>query len=93
MDSARNKEYLKWIAGLGCIICQAPAVAHHQGKRGMGIKASDFDTIPLCHIHHQEIHQHGSKTFASKYGFEGVSTYENVIRRLNSLWRENGDTT
>lgn len=42
---------------MGCIICGAAAVAHHiksGTSSGMGMKASDFETIPLCPPHHTD---------------------------------------
>jgi len=88
LKTFRSKEYLEWIGKLPCLICGAESVPHHEGKRGMGIKASDFDTIPLCNEHHQFRHQHGRNTFAAKYGFVDSSSYENVIKRLNKLWED-----
>jgi hypothetical protein len=34
----------------------------------MGQKRSDFETIPLCNLHHDEQHRIGWKQFADKYG-------------------------
>lgn len=51
-----EKRHLKRVVGLGCIICGASAVPHHirdiSAGTGMGYKASDFETIPLCNPHH-----------------------------------------
>jgi len=58
----RSKSYLKWVSSLPCVICGAPADdAHHIigiGKLGgMGTKAPDSFTMPVCRGHHNEIHQ------------------------------------
>ena len=49
-----EKQHLTRVAELGCVICQRPANIHHllRGK-GTGQKASHYETIPLCHEHHQ----------------------------------------
>ena len=50
-DPARSEAYLRRVAALQCAHCGrlGPSQAAHadQGK-GMAIKASDFDTFPLC---------------------------------------------
>lgn len=50
---------MAWVATLPCSVlnlhCKGRTTVHHcQGLayRGMGQKASDFDTIPLCEAHH-----------------------------------------
>lgn len=60
----RNKKYLDWVTTLDCCICGAPADdAHHiisAGQGGMGTKADDLYTLPLCRGHHTEIHNNPS---------------------------------
>ena len=53
----RDKAYLAFIRQQPCCIpnhdCQGPIDAHHAAKRsGMGLKASDHDTLPLCRQGH-----------------------------------------
>lgn len=53
--SANGKAHMAQVARLPCVICAAwPVTVHHciSGRFGQS-KASDFDTIPLCHNHHQ----------------------------------------
>ena len=56
----RNKNYLSWVKTLPCP-CGAPADdAHHiidAGFGGMGTKADDLLTFPVCRACHTEIHQ------------------------------------
>ena len=49
-----NKLYKKWVATMVCCVCgrQWNIEAAHTGARGLGTKASDLDTIPLCRRHH-----------------------------------------
>lgn len=60
---------------LGCILCGAPASIHHINAHGMGMKASDFEVLPLCKFHHQdgpfgEAVHNGKRTWEAKYGTE-----------------------
>ena len=58
----RSKKYLKWVKSLPCCMCGGGSEdAHHIIGRGhlggMGTKAPDNYTMPVCRQHHQEIHQ------------------------------------
>ena len=56
-----NDNYLQWVKKQPCCICNAMADdAHHligYGQGGTGTKAHDLFTIPLCRIHHSELHK------------------------------------
>jgi len=81
-----EKEYLNAIAQHGCIICRQPAEIHHV-HYGMGKRASNYDTIPLCPYHHRQgnygeaIHN-GKKEFEKRYGTE--QELLNKIKELKS---------
>ena len=66
--------HLAKVAAIGCILCSSPACCHHiRYGQGMGQKASHFETIPLCHFHHQGkegIHTLGTRAWEAKYGKE-----------------------
>ena len=57
--SKATRDHLAKVAALGCVVCRneglgdSPAHAHHINCHAMARKASDFETIPLCHPHHQ----------------------------------------
>jgi PHP family Zn ribbon phosphoesterase len=70
------------VAALGCVVChnlgmgKTPATLHHPRRgAGMGKRASHFDVIPLCPMHHQNgghgvaIHA-GQKTWEKNFGTE-----------------------
>ncbi len=56
-----NDKYLLWVKSQPCCVCNSIADdAHHligYGQGGMGTKAHDLFTIPLCRIHHSELHK------------------------------------
>ena len=61
----RNKDHLKFVASLGCLVCgRKPAHAHHLTylqPRALQRKSSDEFTVPLCAIHHDELHRTGNE--------------------------------
>ena len=57
----RDKKYTDWVKSLDCCVCGAPADdAHHiigvGNFGGMGTKAPDMMTMPMCRGHHNDIH-------------------------------------
>jgi hypothetical protein len=61
----RDKAHLKFVASHPCLICgRSPADAHHlkfTQPRAMGLKVSDEFTVPLCRIHHRDLHSVGDE--------------------------------
>ena len=61
----RCKEHLRYVASQPCLICgRSPSHAHHlryAQSRGLGLKVSDEFTVPLCAIHHNQIHTTGKE--------------------------------
>ena len=56
----RSREYLDHVKGLDCCNCGAPADDPHHivgvGEGGMGTKACDLLTMPLCRGCHTQMH-------------------------------------
>ena len=61
----RDKEHLRLVAGQPCLVCgREPADAHHlrfAQPRAMGKKVGDQFTVPLCRLHHRELHDKGDE--------------------------------
>jgi hypothetical protein len=61
----RDKAHLKFVASQPCLVCgRNPADAHHlkfTQPKGMGLKVSDEFTVPLCRVHHRELHSAGNE--------------------------------
>jgi hypothetical protein len=61
----RDKDHRKFVAGQPCLVCgRNPADAHHLSfaqPRALGRKVSDEFTIPMCRVHHRELHRHGNE--------------------------------
>jgi hypothetical protein len=63
------KRYMDLVAQVSCVCCNRYGVqVHHciHGRFSQG-RASDFDTIPLCKPHHDELHCM-PKWWQAKYG-------------------------
>ena len=61
----RCKEHLRYVASQPCLICgRTPSHAHHiryAQSRGISLKVSDEFSVPLCAIHHHQIHKTGKE--------------------------------
>ena len=61
----RDKEHCKFVARQPCVVCgRTPAEAHHlrfAQPRALGRKVSDEYTVPVCRLHHHELHTYGDE--------------------------------
>jgi hypothetical protein len=61
----RNKAHLKFVASQPCLACgRRPSDPHHlrfAQARALGRKVSDEFTVPLCRMHHREVHRTGDE--------------------------------
>ena len=88
MATKKEREHMRWVAELGCYVCERPANLHHIRPPGTGIgrRTSHFHVIPLCHDHHQgnfSIHM-SKKAFEEKYGKE-TEILEIVLERVEEF--------
>ncbi len=72
--------YHDWMAHFPCLInvgCYPQAVGHHVKTVGAG--GQDFkNEVPLCVIHHGEVHRIGRKAFERKYGLDLAAIAEQI---------------
>jgi ERF superfamily len=61
----RDKEHCKFVAAQPCIVCgRTPSEAHHirfAQPRALGRKVSDEYTVPICRLHHRDLHGYGNE--------------------------------
>jgi ERF superfamily len=61
----RDKDHRKFVSSQPCLVCgRSPADAHHlrfAQPRALGRKVSDEFTVPVCRVHHRELHRHGDE--------------------------------
>lgn len=74
--TAAERAHLAKVAQLPCCVCGYwPVEVHHLTGAGMALRASHYDTIPLCAQHHRTggygvaIHA-GQKTWEAKFGLQ-----------------------
>jgi|SRR5208337_183137 len=81
MKPVRDPAYLAFIRSLPCAVCfrTRNVEAAHVGRRGMGQKSSDRETIPLCSLHHREQHRIGLRQFSRDYELD----IPELVRQLN----------
>ena len=87
----RDKEHCKFVATLPCVVCgRTPAESHHirfAQPRALGRKVSDEFTVPICRLHHRELHRYGDE--ASWWA--GVSI--DPLPVALALWRRSHSTS
>jgi hypothetical protein len=61
----RDRDHLRFVAAQPCLICdRTPSDPHHikfTEQRAMGRKVSDRFTVPICRLHHRELHRRGNE--------------------------------
>ena len=62
---SRDKDHLRFVATHPCLVCgRQPAEAHHlkySQPSALGRKVSDAFTVPLCALHHRDLHTTGNE--------------------------------
>jgi hypothetical protein len=61
----RDREHLRFVASQPCLVCgRTPSDAHHikfAEQGAMARKVSDRFTVPICRLHHRELHRRGNE--------------------------------
>jgi hypothetical protein len=61
----RDKEHCRFVTTQPCVVCgRAPTEAHHirfAQPRALGRKVSDEYTVPICRLHHRDLHNYGDE--------------------------------
>jgi hypothetical protein len=79
----RDREHLRFIASQPCLVCgRTPSDAHHvkfSEQRAMGRKVSDKFTVPVCRLHHRELHRRGDeRTWWAEHEIEPLAVAANL---------------
>jgi hypothetical protein len=82
----RDKAHLKFVSKQPCLVCgRQPADAHHlrlAQHPALGRKVSDEFTVPLCRVHHREVHRAGNEAaWWSRCGLDPLGA-------ASALWSE-----
>jgi hypothetical protein len=61
----RDRDHRNFVSTQPCVVCgRSPSDAHHlrfAQPRALGRKVSDEFTVPVCRLHHRELHRHGNE--------------------------------
>ncbi|WPO68765.1 Ref family recombination enhancement nuclease [Acinetobacter haemolyticus] len=81
----RSQKRLNEIRKLPCVVCgRSPVDAAHSNQsnhgKGMGLKACDSKTIPLCRNHHQEFDQ-----FQKMNRSESVEWFDRMLEKTERM--------
>jgi hypothetical protein len=61
----RDKKHRNFVASKPCLVCgRVPSDPHHlrfAQPRALGRRVSDEFTVPLCRVHHRELHRNGDE--------------------------------
>lgn len=87
----RNLKRLAAIRKLPCVVCgRSPVDAAHSNQskhgKGMGLKACDSKTIPLCRSHHVEYDQ-----FQKMNRSESVAWFDKMLEKTELMMRKDGE--
>jgi hypothetical protein len=70
----RDRNHLRFVAAQPCLVCgRGPSDAHHikfAEQRAMGRKVGDKFTVPVCRLHHRELHRGGNER--AWWGTQGI---------------------
>lgn len=90
----RFASHRQWIRGHVCAVagddCGGDIECAHvegSGTKGMGMKASDIYTIPLCHNHHADRHFIGWRTFDAGHGLDALELAKDLAKQSPHIQR------
>jgi ERF superfamily len=90
----RDKEHRKFVSRQSCLVCgRMPSDPHHLRfvqPYALGRRVSDEFTVPLCRVHHRDLHRHGDE--AAWWGKLSIDPVPLALK----LWRHtriNGTAT
>jgi len=86
----RDRHHLKFVSTQSCLICgRTPSDAHHikfAEQRAMGRKVSDKFTVPLCRLHHRELHRGGNeRAWWHRYGIEPLGAAATLWKQTHAV--------
>jgi hypothetical protein len=75
----RDRDHLRFVAAQPCLVCgRTPSDPHHiqfAEQRAMGRKVSDRFSVPICRLHHRELHRSGNeRAWWQGQGIDPLST-------------------
>src|SRR5207247_9849227 len=78
----RDKAHLEFVASQPCLICSDPHHLRFAQRRALGRRVSDEFTVPLCRLHHRELHHsRDERAWWRRLGLDSVKIAEMLWRK------------
>jgi hypothetical protein len=86
----RDREHLKFVAAQPCLVCgRTPSDPHHikfAEQRAMGRRVSDRFTVPICRLHHRELHRRGNeRAWWQKHAIDALGIAARLWAKTHSV--------
>jgi hypothetical protein len=86
----RDRNHLRFVAAQPCLVCgRTPSDPHHikfAEQRALGRKVSDRFTVPICRLHHRELHRRGNeRAWWQRYGIDPLAIAATLWGRSHTL--------
>lgn len=86
----RDRNHLRFVASQPCLVCgRTPSDAHHvkfAEQRAMGRKVGDRFTVPVCRLHHRELHKRGDElAWWNAQGIDPLAVAANLWGTIRKL--------
>jgi len=86
----RDRDHLRFVAAQACLVCgRTPSDPHHikfAQQRAMGRKVSDRFTVPICRLHHRELHRRGNeRIWWQSLGIDPLPVAANLWAKTHEL--------
>jgi hypothetical protein len=86
----RDRDHLRFVAAQPCVVCgRTPSDAHHirfAEQRALGRKVSDKFTVPICRLHHRELHRRGNeRAWWQNQGIEPLAVAATLWARTHAV--------
>jgi ERF superfamily len=86
----RDRDHLRFVAAQPCLVCgRTPSDPHHikfAEQQAMGRKVSDRFTVPICRLHHRELHRRGNeRAWWRSYGIDPLAIATALWDRTHAL--------
>jgi hypothetical protein len=94
----RDRAHLEFVASHPCLVCgRRPSDPHHLGfaqTRAMGRKVSDEFTVPLCRVHHRQVHRsRDERTWWRRLGLDPLKNAEMLWKKTRPSGSNAGTET
>jgi hypothetical protein len=86
----RDRDHLRFVASQPCLVCgRTPSDAHHlrfAEPRAMARKVSDRFAVPICRLHHRELHRRGNeRAWWQSQGIDPLVVAADLWRRKHAI--------